>query len=79
MTEAAPTLSADAKPIRSGVLAGWTPGKFSAAEMSFSTYRRGSGPAVLVVHEIPGITPAVAQFANDVVERGFTVVMPSLA
>ena len=78
MTEAAPTLSADAKPIRSGVLAGWTPGKFSAAEMSFSTYRRGSGPAVLVVHEIPGITPAVAQFANDVVERGFTVVMPSL-
>ncbi|MFT6813038.1 MAG: dienelactone hydrolase, partial [Ilumatobacter sp.] len=78
MTEATPTLPADAKPIRSGVLAGWTPGEFSAAEMSFPTYRRGSGPAVLVIHEIPGITPTVAQFANDVVERGFTVVMPSL-
>jgi dienelactone hydrolase len=36
------------------------------------------GPAVIVVHEIPGITPLVARFANEVVERGFTVVMPSL-
>jgi dienelactone hydrolase len=33
---------------------------------------------VIVVHEIPGITPLVARFANEVVERGFTVVMPSL-
>ena len=78
MTETSPPLPADAKQIRSGVLAGWTLGEFSAAEMSFPTYRRGSGPAVLVIHEIPGITPTVAQFANDVVERGFTVVMPSL-
>jgi len=65
-------------PIRTGVLAGWTLGEFSAADMTFPTYRRGEGPVVLVVHEIPGITPKVAQFANDVVERGFTVVMPSL-
>lgn len=78
MTETTPTLPGDAKPIRSGVLAGWTLGEFSAAEMSFPTYRRGTGPAVLVIHEIPGITPMVAQFANDVVDRGFTVVMPSL-
>jgi dienelactone hydrolase len=33
---------------------------------------------VVIVHEIPGITPAVARFANDVVSSGFTVVMPSL-
>jgi len=46
--------------------------------MTFATYRRGEGPAVIVIHEIPGITPTVAQFANDVVERGFTVIMPSL-
>ena len=43
-----------------------------------TTFRRGSGPGVIVVHEIPGITPKVAQFANDVVAAGFTVVMPSL-
>ena len=41
-------------------------------------YRRGTGPGVIVIHEIPGITPKVAAFANDVVEAGFTVVMPSL-
>jgi len=73
-----PTRPEGTAPIRTGVLAGWTEGSFSAADMTFPTYRRGSGPAVVVVHEIPGITPAVAQFANDVVERGFTVVMPSL-
>ena len=41
-------------------------------------YTKGSGPGVIVLAEIPGITPTVAQFANDVVDRGFTVVMPSL-
>ncbi len=65
-------------PIRTGVLAGWTEGEFSAAGMTYPTFRRGSGPAVIVVHEIPGVTPLVTQFANDVVDRGFTVVMPSL-
>ena len=33
---------------------------------------------MIVVHEIPGITPLVTKFANEVVDRGFTVVMPSL-
>ena len=73
-----PTMPAGAAPIRTGVLAGWTLGEFAAADMTFPTYRRGAGPAVIVIHEIPGITPLVAQFANEVVDRGFTVVMPSL-
>jgi dienelactone hydrolase len=60
------------------VLAGWDVGEFSAAGMTYPTYRRGSGPGVVVVHEIPGITPAVARFANEVVDAGFTVIMPSL-
>jgi dienelactone hydrolase len=62
----------------SDVLAGWTKGTFTAAGFTRDTYRRGSGPAVIVVHEIPGITPKVTEFANDVVAAGFTVVMPSL-
>ncbi len=61
------------------VLVGWERGSFTAAGYTRETYRRGTGPAVIVVHEIPGITPKVALFANDVVEAGFTVVMPSLA
>ena len=62
----------------SDVLHGWERGSFTAADITRDTYRRGSGPGVVVVHEIPGITPKVAQFANDVVDAGFTVVMPSL-
>ena len=39
-------------------------------------YRRGTGPGVIVVHEIPGITPEVAGFARIVADAGFTVAMP---
>lgn len=59
-------------------LNGWARGSFTAANITRDTYRKGTGPAVIVVHEIPGITPAVERFANEVVERGFTVVMPDL-
>ena len=64
--------------VPSDVLAGWTRSSFTAAGITHDTYRRGSGPGVVVIHEIPGITPEVAQFANDVVDAGFTVVMPLL-
>lgn len=59
-------------------LDGWVSGSFTAASITHETYRRGTGPAVIIVHEIPGITPAVVSFAERVVERGFTVVMPLL-
>lgn len=60
------------------VLDGWAASEFTAAGMTFPTFRRGTGPGVVVIHEIPNITPLVARFANEVVDRGFTVVMPSL-
>jgi dienelactone hydrolase len=41
-------------------------------------YRRGSGPGVIVMHEIPGITPTVARFARIVADAGFSVLMPNL-
>ncbi|MEN9504682.1 MAG: hypothetical protein RI958_608 [Actinomycetota bacterium] len=59
-------------------LPGWTEGSFTAAGLTRRTFRRGEGPGVVVVHEIPGITPAVQRFADEVVDAGFTVVMPSL-
>lgn len=43
-----------------------------------SVYRRGSGPGVVVMHEIPGITPAVAAFARRVADAGFSVALPHL-
>ena len=59
-------------------LESWTLGSHTAGGVTHPTYREGSGPGVIVIHEIPGITPAVLEFAEEVVARGFTVVMPSL-
>jgi dienelactone hydrolase len=41
-------------------------------------FRKGSGPAVIVMAELPGITPKVADFARRVVDIGCTVFMPNL-
>jgi len=41
-------------------------------------YVSGSGPAVIVMSEMPGISPYVARFARWVRDAGFTVYMPSL-
>ena len=60
------------------VLEGWVKGSFTSASLTRDMYRKGTGPVVIVVHEIPGITPAVERFANEVVSAGFTVVMPDL-
>jgi dienelactone hydrolase len=41
-------------------------------------YKRGSGPAVIVIHEMPGLHPLVVRFADRIVEAGMTVYMPVL-
>lgn len=41
-------------------------------------YLAGTGPAVIVMSEMPGISPEVARFARWVRDAGFTVYMPSL-
>jgi dienelactone hydrolase len=41
-------------------------------------YRRGSGPAVIVIHEMPGLHPLVIAFADRVAGSGMTVFCPSL-
>lgn len=41
-------------------------------------YRKGSGPAVIVMAEMPGITPKVMEFAQRVVDLGCTAVLPHL-
>ena len=41
-------------------------------------FRKGSGPAVIVIAEMPGITPKVASFARKVADVGCTAVMPHL-
>ncbi|HEY0858657.1 MAG TPA: dienelactone hydrolase family protein [Albitalea sp.] len=43
-----------------------------------TVYVAGAGPAVIVMAEMPGISPEVARFARWVRDAGFTVYMPSL-
>jgi dienelactone hydrolase len=59
-------------------LDGFTETEFTHDGVTRPVYRGGAGPGVVVVHEIPGITPLVADFGRRVVEAGFTVAMPSL-
>ena len=51
---------------------------FTSQGKSRVVYRKGTGPAVIVIHEMPGITPEVAAFGRRVAEAGFTAVMPVL-
>src|SRR5678816_4673065 len=43
-----------------------------------TVYRRGSGPAVIIIHVIPGLHPLVVAFADRVAAAGMTVFLPSL-
>ena len=51
---------------------------FTADGVTHPVLRAGEGPGVVVVHEIPGITPPVAAFAERVVDAGFHVALPEL-
>ena len=51
---------------------------FTSGGVSHPVHRKGEGPGVVVVTEVPGITPQVADFARRVVDDGFTVAMPDL-
>lgn len=51
---------------------------FSHEGKQRTVYRAGSGPAVVIMSEIPGITPQVARFARYVADDGFSVYMPHL-
>ena len=51
---------------------------FNFAARSREVFVAGDGPAVIVMAEMPGITPKVIAFAQRVIDAGFTVFMPSL-
>ena len=43
-----------------------------------TVFRRGEGPAVIIMAELPGITPKVLRFAGWVADIGCTAVVPHL-
>lgn len=51
---------------------------FTADGASHQIYRKGSGPAVIVITEMPGLSPKVLGFADRLVAMGCTAVLPNL-
>ncbi len=63
-----PAQGVDTEPM--SVLDGWILGEHTASGVTHPTYRKGTGPGVVVISEIPGITEDVIGFAEEVVGRG---------
>lgn len=52
--------------------------EFTDGPWTRPVYRRGEGPAVIVIHEMPGLHPGVVRFADRVAAAGMTVFLPKL-
>ncbi len=59
-------------------VAGYVASSFCHEGITHQVYRRGQGPAVIVMHEIFGLRDEVIHFASDVAKEGFTVFVPCL-
>ncbi len=59
-------------------LSGWTAAPFTGGGYTHDVYRKGAGPGVVLIPELPGIHPGVLGLGNHLVDNGFTVAMPSL-
>jgi len=59
-------------------LTGWTREPFTAAGFTHDVYRKGQGPGVVLIPEMPGVHPGVLALGNYLVDNGFTVAIPSL-
>ena len=57
------------------MLDGFSTTEFTALDQTKTVYRRGSGPGVLIMTEIPGITPSVLEFAERVANEGLSVAL----
>jgi len=57
---------------------GFTRSAFNDGRWTREVWTIGSGPAVIVIHEMPGLHPGVLAFARDVAAAGMTVYCPSL-
>ena len=58
--------------------ADYTPFDFTDGRYTRKVWRKGTGPAVIVMHEMPNLHPLVLRFADRVADAGMTVFCPSL-
>lgn len=59
-------------------LPGFETDAFEATGRRRAVYRRGDGPPVLLMHELPGISPEVVRLARWIADAGFSIWMPHL-
>lgn len=64
--------------LQDDALADFVAEEITLLDVTKRVYVNGHGPAVIVMAEMPGISPHVARFARWVRDAGFTVFMPSL-
>jgi dienelactone hydrolase len=57
---------------------GYTRYHAAGVNLPWPVYRQGDGPAVILIHELLGLTPDVITFADRVRDAGYTVYLPVL-
>jgi dienelactone hydrolase len=63
-------------------MADQTPGfaeeSFTAAGCTRTVFRKGTGPGVILMHDLPGLRRETVSFADWIAAHGFHVVLPLL-
>jgi dienelactone hydrolase len=59
-------------------LSGWSVAPFTGGGYTHDVYRKGAGPGVVLIPELPGVHPGVLGLGNHLVDNGFSVAIPSL-
>lgn len=59
-------------------LDGYERSSFDDGRWTRPVFKKGAGPAVIIIHEMPGLHPLVVRFADRVIAAGMTVYLPSL-
>lgn len=54
-------------------LSGFEQSQFHYGTTSFPVYRTGTGPGMVIIHEIPGITPVIRQQKREINALGHRV------
>ena len=57
-------------------LAGFDQFPFASGGIAKTVYRKGEGPAVLLMHELPGMVPECVALAEAIAEAQYTVYLP---
>jgi dienelactone hydrolase len=61
-----------------GAVPGFDVTTFAHGGRAHEVYQAGTGPAVIVLHELPGLYPGMTVFGQRLVDTGYRVYLPSM-